>query len=119
MVSNSKGSRGTFHAWPTPRNPTLESYSSEVTKDFWFPKVTGDRFGFVTQAFCNIGVAIVIAFIYGWQLTLLVLAFLPPIALSGMLQMKFQRGSAATQKSSNESIGKVRTVSRLPSFVVS
>ena len=70
--------------------------------------MTGDRFGFITQAFCNIGVAVIIAFIFGWQLTLLVLAFLPLIAMSGLLQTKFQRGMAATKKSSNENIGKVR-----------
>ncbi|XP_038049400.1 ATP-dependent translocase ABCB1-like isoform X2 [Patiria miniata] len=71
--------------------------------------VTGDRFGFIAQAFFNIGVAVIIAFIFGWQLTLLVLAFLPMIAFSGLIQTRFQRGMAATKKSSNENIGKIVT----------
>ncbi|XP_022083099.1 multidrug resistance protein 1A-like isoform X2 [Acanthaster planci] len=71
--------------------------------------VSGDRFGFITQAFFNIGVAIIIAFIFGWQLTLLVLAFLPLIMFAGLIQTKFQRGMAATKKSSNENIGKIVT----------
>ncbi|XP_033639476.1 LOW QUALITY PROTEIN: ATP-dependent translocase ABCB1-like [Asterias rubens] len=71
--------------------------------------VTGSQFGFIVQAFSNIGVAIIIAFIFGWQLTLLVLAFLPLIAFSGLMQMKQQRSFAAQQQSSKESIGKIVT----------
>ena len=69
--------------------------------------MTGDRFGFISQGFFNIGVAIIIAFIFGWQLTLLVLTFLPFIASASLLQLKFQQGNVKSQKSSQESIGKV------------
>uniref|UniRef100_H2YJX2 Bile salt export pump n=1 Tax=Ciona savignyi TaxID=51511 RepID=H2YJX2_CIOSA len=47
---------------------------------------TGVRAGTMIQSVCALGVALGIAFAYGWQLTLLTLAFVPFMAIAGILQ---------------------------------
>lgn len=57
--------------------------------------------------FANIGTALIIAFIYGWQLTLLIIAFLPFIVLGGYLQIRILAGVAGSNKQALEEAGKV------------
>ena len=71
-------------------------------------KATGARIGVLMQSVCNIGTAIVISFIYGWQLTLLVLAFLPFIAIAGAIEWQLVQSSEAQDKEALEASGKVR-----------
>ncbi|XP_071802901.1 ATP-dependent translocase ABCB1-like isoform X2 [Asterias amurensis] len=70
---------------------------------------TGARIGVLMQSVCNIGTAIVISFIYGWQLTLLVLAFLPFIAIAGAIEWQLVQSSEAQDKEALEASGKVAT----------
>ncbi|XP_063421437.1 ATP-dependent translocase ABCB1-like isoform X2 [Mytilus trossulus] len=67
----------------------------------------GARLGSLVQNVANMGTAIVIAFIYGWQLTLVIFAFLPFIAIGGALEMKILQGVAGQNKEALESAGKV------------
>lgn len=69
----------------------------------------GARIGSFFQALANMGTAIVIAFIYGWKLTLVIFAFLPIIAVAGMLEMKMLTGVAGQNKEALEDAGKVAT----------
>jgi ATP-binding cassette subfamily B (MDR/TAP) protein 1 len=46
------------------------------------------------QNFSNLGVGIVLAFFYGWQLTLIVLAFVPFMIIAGFLQTYLLTGFA-------------------------
>ncbi|XP_033762430.1 ATP-dependent translocase ABCB1-like isoform X2 [Pecten maximus] len=69
----------------------------------------GARIGGFFQALANMGTAIVIAFIYGWKLTLVIFAFLPVIAIAGMLEMKMLTGVAGQNKEALEDAGKVAT----------
>ncbi|XP_038049407.1 ATP-dependent translocase ABCB1-like isoform X2 [Patiria miniata] len=70
---------------------------------------TGARIGVMMQSLCNIGVAIIIAFIYGWQLTLLVLGFLPFIAIAGTVEWKLIQSSSQQDKEALEISGKIAT----------
>ena len=54
------------------------------------------------------GVALIISFYYGWQLTFLVIGFLPFIALAGAINAQLQAGNTVSQKGEQEDVAKVR-----------
>lgn len=69
----------------------------------------------------NFGVGLIISFVFSWAITLLILAFVPFMILSGILQTKMLTGFGskdkeiieATGKLTNEAIGNIRTVTSL------
>ncbi|CAF3415984.1 unnamed protein product, partial [Rotaria socialis] len=82
---------------------------------------TGVRIGTMLQNISNLGVGIVLAFIYGWSLTLIMLAFVPFMILAGFLQTYLLTGIADKDKKvleeagkiAVESISNIRTVAQL------
>ena len=56
----------------------------------------------------NFGVGLVIAFVYGWAITLLILGFVPFMIISGVLQTKMLTGFSAKDKEVLEEAGQVR-----------
>uniref|UniRef100_A0A671PAT3 Bile salt export pump n=1 Tax=Sinocyclocheilus anshuiensis TaxID=1608454 RepID=A0A671PAT3_9TELE len=53
---------------------------------------TGSQIGMIVNSLTNIGVAIIISFYFSWKLTLVILCFLPFLALSGGFQAKMLTG---------------------------
>jgi ABC-type bacteriocin/lantibiotic exporter with double-glycine peptidase domain len=53
------------------------------------------------------GTALVISFVFGWKLTLLILAFIPFIAVGGFVEMKIMAGVSNRDKEAVEEAGKV------------
>jgi uncharacterized membrane protein (Fun14 family) len=58
----------------------------------YLTQASGAQLGTMFQNLANIGTGIIIGFVYGWQLTLVILAFIPIIGIAGVLQMKLLEG---------------------------
>ena len=71
-------------------------------------QATGPQLGGLFNALANIGVGIIIAFVYSWVLTLAILAFAPFMAIAGFVEMKVFRGGGTKNKELFEEAGKVR-----------
>lgn len=74
---------------------------------FFSLKATGSQIGMIINSFTNIGVAIIIAFYFSWKLSLVIMCFLPFLALSGAVQAKMLTGFAAQDKKALEATGQV------------
>lgn len=72
------------------------------------PKATGSQIGMIVNSLTNIGVAVLMSFYFSWKLTLLIMCFLPFIALSGGFQAKMLTGFAKEDKQAMEAAGRVR-----------
>ncbi|CAH1787977.1 unnamed protein product [Owenia fusiformis] len=68
---------------------------------------TGSRLGMIVQNIANIGTGLVIAFIFGWKLSLVILAFIPLIVLCGAVETRVLTGVANKDKKALEKAGKV------------
>uniref|UniRef100_A0A3Q3W723 Uncharacterized protein n=1 Tax=Mola mola TaxID=94237 RepID=A0A3Q3W723_MOLML len=69
----------------------------------------GVRMATLMQNFANMGTSIIVSFIYGWELTLLILVVVPIMAIAGAAEMKLLTGHAAEDKKELESSGKIAT----------
>uniref|UniRef100_A0A667XN41 Bile salt export pump n=1 Tax=Myripristis murdjan TaxID=586833 RepID=A0A667XN41_9TELE len=68
---------------------------------------TGSQIGMIVNSLTNIGVAIIISFYFSWKLTLVILCFLPFLALSGGFQAKMLTGFAKQDKQAMEAAGQI------------
>uniref|UniRef100_A0A7N6B473 Bile salt export pump n=1 Tax=Anabas testudineus TaxID=64144 RepID=A0A7N6B473_ANATE len=68
---------------------------------------TGSQIGMIVNSLSNIGVAVIMSFYFSWKLTLLILCFLPFIALSGGFQAKMLTGFAKQDKQAMEAAGRI------------
>merc|ERR1712136_659796 len=71
--------------------------------------ITGTRLAVVIQAVFALGSGVGIAFAYGWEITLLTLAFTPCFALAGAAQMKAIQGQTDKEMKAFEKAGKIST----------
>ena len=68
---------------------------------------SGIRFGLIVEYIFAMVIGIIIGFVYSWQLTLLVIVFLPLILFGGMLQIRLTTRFARKNKQIIEDAGKV------------
>ncbi|XP_030604722.1 bile salt export pump-like isoform X2 [Archocentrus centrarchus] len=68
---------------------------------------TGSQIGMIVNSLTNIGVALIISFYFSWKLTLMILCFLPFIALSGGFQTMMLTGFAKQDKQAMEAAGQI------------
>ncbi|XP_062979735.1 ATP-dependent translocase ABCB1-like isoform X1 [Elgaria multicarinata webbii] len=70
---------------------------------------TGSRLGLLTMTIVTLVTSIVIAFVYSWQLTLLILASIPFIAAAEAISLKSMTGHAAKDQKALEEAGRIST----------
>ncbi|KAF4026409.1 hypothetical protein G4228_018624, partial [Cervus hanglu yarkandensis] len=68
---------------------------------------TGSQIGMMVNAFTNIAVAMIIAFLFSWKLSLVIVCFFPFLALSGAIQTRMLMGFATHDKESLETAGQI------------
>ncbi|XP_029392596.1 bile salt export pump [Mus pahari] len=79
---------------------------------------TGSQVGMMVNSFSNIIVAVFIAFLFSWKLSLIISVFFPFLAFSGAVQTKMLTGFASQDKEAlekagqitNEALSNIRTV---------
>lgn len=71
-------------------------------------QATGIRIGGVLMNIGNFGIGLILAFVYGWAITLVIIAFVPLMIVSGVLQTKLITGFAGKDKEILEEAGKVK-----------
>lgn len=72
---------------------------------------SGSRLGLITQTVCTLLAAIIIAFVYGWQLTLLILSCIPFLIGANFIRMKSMAGHASKDQKALEEAGRISTES--------
>ncbi|KAJ7322390.1 hypothetical protein JRQ81_018677, partial [Phrynocephalus forsythii] len=70
---------------------------------------TGTRLALLTMTVFTLVTALVIAFVHGWQLTLLILACIPFIATTQAIRVKSMAGHAANDQKALEEAGRIST----------
>ncbi|KAM4636208.1 ATP-dependent translocase ABCB1-like isoform 1-T2 [Discoglossus pictus] len=70
---------------------------------------TGSRLGLITMTICTLLAAIIIAFVHGWQLTLLILACIPFLIGANFIRMKSMAGHASKDQKALEEAGRIST----------
>lgn len=90
-----------------PRNNTgalCTCLASEVSA---VQGATGVRIGSLLQNIASLGAGIIISFIFSWQLTLLILTFVPFIIIGGFLQKLLVTGFTGQDQQALEDTSKV------------
>ncbi|UJR24257.1 hypothetical protein I4U23_027224 [Adineta vaga] len=68
---------------------------------------SGVHFGFVCQTFISLGMGLFIGFIFSWQLTLMMMAFIPVVILGAYFQMRVEAAFEHKDKPYVDNAGKI------------
>ncbi|XP_073486147.1 ATP-binding cassette sub-family B member 5 isoform X1 [Aquarana catesbeiana] len=70
---------------------------------------TGSRLGLIAENFACMTLCVVISLVYGWELSLLILALTPVLIASGFLELRALTGFANRDKKQLQQAGKIAT----------
>ncbi|XP_076826867.1 LOW QUALITY PROTEIN: ATP-dependent translocase ABCB1-like [Brachyhypopomus gauderio] len=96
--------------WFDDSNNAVGILTTKLATDASLVKgAAGSRLGLVTHVICALAIAVIVALIYCWQLTLLILACVPFLIGANYIQMKVIAGNASQDQSAMEMSGKIST----------
>uniref|UniRef100_A0AAR2K902 ATP-binding cassette sub-family B member 5 n=1 Tax=Pygocentrus nattereri TaxID=42514 RepID=A0AAR2K902_PYGNA len=96
--------------WFDDHNNAVGVLTTKLATDASLVKgVTGSRLGLATGTVCALVIAVVVAFCFCWQLTLLILACVPFLTGANFIQMRAMSGHASKDQSALEASGKIST----------
>ena len=90
-----------------PKNNTGALCTRLATEASAVQGASGIRIGLTLNNFASLGTGIIISFVFSWQLTLLILAFVPFMIIGGFLQNRLMTGFAGNNKNTLEEAGKI------------
>ncbi|TSK34721.1 Multidrug resistance protein 1B [Bagarius yarrelli] len=97
-------------AWFDDHDNAVGVLTTKLATDASMVKgAAGSRLGLTSGTICSLGIAVIIAFIYCWQLTLLILSCVPFLIGSHVIQMRALGGHASKDQSALEMSGKIST----------
>ena len=91
-----------------PNNNTGALCTRLATEASAVQGASGIRIGTLLQNFASLGTGLIIGFVFSWQLTLLVIAFLPLIIVGAFLETRLITGFAQHDQKALEDAGQVR-----------
>uniref|UniRef100_A0A8D0GR64 ATP-binding cassette sub-family B member 5 n=1 Tax=Sphenodon punctatus TaxID=8508 RepID=A0A8D0GR64_SPHPU len=95
------------HSYNTPISGVAGGKASTLSPTS--PTATGSRLGVIAQNISSMGLSVIISFIYGWEMTLVILVIAPVLAVTGMLEISALTGFANRDKKELLRAGKVAT----------
>lgn len=95
-------------AWFDNKNNSTGALTTRLATDAsQIQTATGSRLGLIAQNLASMGLSVIIAFVFGWEMTLLILAMAPVLAVAGMLETSALAGFANRDKKQLQSAGKI------------
>ncbi|KAL1259210.1 hypothetical protein QQF64_009787 [Cirrhinus molitorella] len=97
-------------AWFDDNNNAVGVLTTKLATDASLVKgAAGSRLGLATNTICSLVIAVIVAFIHSWQLTLLILACVPFLTGANFIQMRAMAGHTSKDQSALEMSGKIST----------
>ncbi|TRY58771.1 hypothetical protein DNTS_034608 [Danionella cerebrum] len=96
--------------WFDDNNNAVGVLTTKLATDASLVKgAAGSRLGLATNTICALLIAVIVAFIHSWQLTLLILACAPFLIGANFIQMRAMAGHTSKDQSALEMSGKIST----------
>ncbi|XP_072535196.1 ATP-dependent translocase ABCB1-like isoform X2 [Salminus brasiliensis] len=97
-------------SWFDDHNNAVGVLTTKLATDASLVKgAAGSRIGLATSSVCALGISVIVAFCFSWQLTLLILACVPFLTGANFIQMRAMQGHASKDQSALETSGKIST----------